>query len=85
MAAEISNDVQENMKHLEKKCMSCQHYRPVDVTGGLCRHDRSLAPDYPVKAHGDCCDHWKTSGQQYYIRAGWLKKQLEAAAGVADR
>lgn len=23
--------------------------------------------------HDDLCERWKDSGQQYYIRVGWLK------------
>jgi len=67
------------MKHLQKICFSCQFFRPQNTENGVCRLDKSLFPKYPIMAHGDNCEAWKTSGQQYYIRAGWLKKQLETA------
>lgn len=65
------------MKHLEKKCLSCRSFRPKTSQNGICRFDKTAAPDYPVKMLEDICDHWKTSGQQYYIRAGWVRKQAE--------
>lgn len=68
------------MKHLQKICLSCQFFRPKNTENGLCRLDKNIFPDYPVMAHSDTCPAWKTSGQQYYIRAGWLKKQLAQAA-----
>jgi len=34
----------------------------------------TLGPgDYPVKRHGDICPSWQDTGQQYYIRCGWVK------------
>ena len=63
------------MKHLQKICLSCQKFRPENTEGGICRLDKGLFPDYPRKRHEDNCDHWRTSGQQYYIRVGWLKRQ----------
>jgi hypothetical protein len=68
------------MKHLQKICLSCQFFRPKSTEDGLCRLDKGKFPDYPVMAHTDTCPAWKTSGQQYYIRVGWLKKQLEQSA-----
>ena len=65
------------MKHLEKICLSCQYFRPKSVDAGVCRLQRSLFPDYPVKGFTENCEEWKTSGQQYYIRVGWLRRQRE--------
>lgn len=65
------------MKHLQKICLSCNFFRPKDTVVGMCRLDKTKFPDYPVMGHADNCDYWQTSGQQYYIRAGWVKKQLE--------
>lgn len=67
------------MKHLQKRCLSCQFFRPIDTEKGLCRIDKSRAPAYPETAHEHCCEGWRTCGQQYYIRAGWVKKQMERA------
>ncbi|WP_136808358.1 hypothetical protein [Desulfosediminicola flagellatus] len=69
------------MEHLKKRCLSCKYFRPKTITDGLCRKDTSLAPDYQVTAHGDICEMWKTSGQQYYIRSGWLKRQIQLVEG----
>lgn len=63
------------MKHLEKKCLCCLYFRTKNLNHGTCRLDKTTAPDYPLVALEDFCKHWKTSGQQYYIRAGWLKRQ----------
>lgn len=65
------------MKHLQKICLSCQNFRPKNTENGVCRLDKSLFPNYPVMKHNDTCTAWRTSGQQYYIRVGWLKKQLQ--------
>ena len=72
------------MKHLQKICLSCQNFRPQNTENGVCRLDKSLFPNYPIMAHNDNCEAWKTSGQQYYIRAGWLKKQLELVRDEAE-
>lgn len=66
--------------HLEKVCLSCVNFRPQNTETGICRLDKSLNPDYPVKGHGENCEEWKTCGQQYYIRIGWVKKQKEKSA-----
>jgi hypothetical protein len=65
------------MKHLQKICLSCHFFRPKNTENGLCRLDKSRFPDYPIMEHHGSCEEWQTSGQQYYIRAGWLKKQIE--------
>lgn len=66
------------MKHLVKRCLTCRHYRPQDTEKGICRVDKTVSPDYPVMGHDDLCEQWVTAGQQYYIRAGWVRKQLES-------
>lgn len=73
------------MRHLEKSCLSCRFFRPQDTQSGLCRFDKSKSPDdYPVMWHSGSCEEWTTAGQQYYIRAGWVRKQmqLQAVGGV---
>lgn len=69
------------MKHLEKLCLSCHFFRPKDSRVGICRVDKSMSPDYPKMDHGDHCEQWKTSGQQYYIRVGWVNRQKEMENG----
>ncbi len=34
--------------------------------------------------HEDVCSRWKNSGQQYYIRVGWLKSVKEKQTGPED-
>ncbi len=65
------------MKHLQKICLSCEYFRPKTVTQGVCRLEKSTFPNYPVMGLEESCEKWKTSGQQYYIRVGWLKRQRE--------
>lgn len=72
------------MKHLQKICLCCQMFRPTTTESGVCRLDKSKSSHYPVMGYHDNCDEWKTCGQQYYIRAGWLKKQL-AQAGESSK
>lgn len=72
------------MKHLQKICLSCQYFRPLNTDNGVCRLDKTLSPEYPVMLHTDSCSAWKTSGQQYYIRAGWLRNQMENQSDEAS-
>ncbi len=67
---------------MEKKCLSCKNYRPVDELSGRCRVDRATTTlkDYPVMKHDDSCERWLDAGQQYYIRVGWLKAQSKKKA-----
>lgn len=65
------------MKHLQKICLSCIHFRPKTTEEGICKLDKSRSPDYPVFRHDESCDNWKSCGQQFYIRFGWVKKQKE--------
>lgn len=64
------------MKNLAKICLSCKHFRPDTVTTGLCRVDKATDRHYPRLGHQDTCDRWSSCGQQYYIRKGWLNRQL---------
>lgn len=62
-------------RSVQQSCLSCKFFRPTDVLHGKCRVDKeTLGPgDYPVKRHGDICPSWQDTGQQYYIRCGWVK------------
>jgi hypothetical protein len=59
-----------------KKCFSCKYYRPHDELTGRCRVDKDTLDhrNYPLMEHEDLCERWVNSGQQYFIRVGWLKK-----------
>jgi hypothetical protein len=50
-------------------------YRPEDGFTGRCRVDKQSLhhSKFPIMKHDDLCERWKNSGQQYYIRVGWLK------------
>lgn len=73
------------MKHLQKMCLSCVNFRAKSAEEGICKTDKSLSPKYPVFRHTDSCDRWKTCGQQYYIRLGWVKKQKEKTMDAESR
>lgn len=64
------------MIYLQKKtCLNCKTFRLEDTQSGICRVDKTV--EYPMKSKEDTCDKWKDSGQQYYIRLGWIKKALQ--------
>ena len=64
-----------NGRKVNKTCLRCKYYRPVDEIKGKCRLGRGkIDPSaYPEMAHEDSCDSWKDAGQQYHIRIGWIK------------
>lgn len=59
----------------EQSCLACKFFRLIDVTSGVCKEDKSVRPDYPVKKSEDSCPKWHDAGQQYHIRLGWLKNK----------
>lgn len=63
------------LKKIDKICLSCKHFRPVDEGTGKCRLNRATLDqdEYPLMKHEDSCASWKDAGQQYYIRLGWVK------------
>jgi hypothetical protein len=63
------------MKNVKKNCLRCKFYRLKDVDNGICRVDKEIERDYPTKLNEDNCSRWKDSGQQYFIRVGWIKAQ----------
>lgn len=69
------------MKKLVQICLGCKHFRPDTVTTGLCRVNKESDRNYPRLGHQHSCDRWATCGQQYYIRQGWLKRQLAGCEG----
>ena len=68
------------MKKPEQTCLSCKRFHLVDVHQGKCRKDKGKIDksEYPVMKHADRCDDWIDAGQDYYIRVGWIKRQLDS-------
>ena len=61
------------MKDAKGFCLSCKFFRLDDTETGVCRVDKEFSTDYPQKKIADQCPRWRDSGQQYYIRIGWIK------------
>ncbi|MFH0781005.1 MAG: hypothetical protein V2B20_03505 [Pseudomonadota bacterium] len=61
------------MKDAKGYCLSCKFYRLDDINSGVCRVDKGTSADYPQKHTDDQCSRWLDSGQQYFIRVGWIK------------
>ncbi len=66
---------------MKQICLNCKRYRPEDECTGRCRLARGKveASEYPVMKHEDHCRFWQDAGQQYFIRAGWLKNMKSKA------
>ncbi len=66
---------------MEKICLSCEFYRVGDVESGFCRvlvrETGRRDAEKPRVLAGHSCAKWADSGQQYYIRKGWIRGQLE--------
>ncbi|MEN8141192.1 MAG: hypothetical protein ABFR97_08230 [Thermodesulfobacteriota bacterium] len=61
---------------MEKQdCLHCHYFRVKDIASGICRLAKGADAPRPTKQHGDLCAEFRDSGQQYYIRQGWLKSQ----------
>ncbi len=61
------------MKTKEKSCLCCNFFRLKEVDKGVCRVEKKSDKDYPLKGNEESCPKWQDSGQQYYIRLGWIK------------
>jgi hypothetical protein len=62
------------MKGVKEQCLSCKFYQLQEINSGLCRVDKGGgAGNYPSKRPADLCPRWQDSGQQYFIRLGWIK------------
>lgn len=64
------------MNGVKKECLSCTFFRLKAIDAGICRVDRNLSKDFPIKKTQDICERWSDAGQQYYIRTGWIKAQI---------
>lgn len=69
------------MRGVNKCCLSCKFFRLEDVASGICRVEKVEGGAYPKKPKDDCCGRWRDSGQQYYIRVGWIKGREAEPAG----
>ena len=61
------------MKNHKGYCLSCKFFRLDTPESGVCRVVKDVAPNYPSKGINDACQQWQDSGQQYFIRIGWIK------------
>ena len=61
------------MKNDKGYCLSCKFFRLDTPESGVCRVVKDIAPNYPSKGINDACQQWQDSGQQYFIRIGWIK------------
>jgi len=68
------------MRQQKKICLSCRSFSLQDSSSGVCKLVRELAA-YPLKATEDTCDQWRDCGQHYFIRTGWIKRQLAKEHG----
>lgn len=66
-------------ERIEKNCLRCKHFRLVDTSHGKCRIDRVTLAELPTRGLEESCERWQDSGQQYFVRRGWLKGQREKA------
>jgi hypothetical protein len=63
------------MKGAKGYCLSCKFYRLDDIDSGVCRVEKECSANYPKKRTADQCQRWRDSGQQYFIRIGWIKAE----------
>lgn len=68
------------MRGVKECCLSCKYFRLLDAEAGVCRVEKMAVTDYPVKQADERCDRWRDSGQQYFIRLGWIKARKAEAA-----
>ncbi|MGL1931872.1 MAG: hypothetical protein OCC45_08940 [Desulfotalea sp.] len=58
-----------------KHCLRCKKFRLVDEQTGKCTQKIDGETVRCEKGIDDTCENWQDSGQQYYIRLGWLKNK----------
>lgn len=61
---------------MDKKCLKCRWLKLEDVSSGICRKAKGKDAPRPRVKITDACDDWQNAGQQYHIRMGWLKNQM---------
>jgi hypothetical protein len=67
------------MKGVKNRCLSCKFFRLQNTETGICRVEKMAIADYPIKHTDEQCGKWRDSGQQYFIRVGWIKAQKAEA------
>ncbi|NOQ46416.1 MAG: hypothetical protein GQ559_07065 [Desulfobulbaceae bacterium] len=69
---------------MKPTCLSCKYYRVADSLSGTCqvlaRETGDKNAERPMVRADDSCEKWIDSGQQYYVRLGWIKSQKEKTA-----
>jgi hypothetical protein len=67
------------MKGVKEQCLSCKFYHLQAMDSGICRVDKGGGGgEYPAKQPEELCPKWRDSGQQYFIRVGWIKARKAA-------
>lgn len=66
------------MKDAKGLCLSCKFFLLQDTEAGICRINKETETYYPRKKVDDQCSQWQNSGQQYFIRLGWIKARKAA-------
>jgi len=64
----------------KKVCLACRHFSLQSKESGLCKLLRGQPP-YPSQRVDATCPSWKDCGQQYFIRTGWIKRQIAMEKG----
>lgn len=58
-------------------CLRCKYYRVINETEGVCRVNGKESGNKksmrPAVTADHSCNQWIDSGQQYYVRLGWIK------------
>lgn len=63
-----------------KNCLRCKNFRLVDESIGKCKQKVDGVTVRTEKGLEESCENWQDSGQQYYIRLGWLKNKKSEQA-----
>jgi valyl-tRNA synthetase len=73
---------------MKKQCINCKFYKVENEAGGLCRwsdkNKKTARQDWPAVQTADVCDHWFDSGQNYFVRLGWLQAQKKKEQGISQ-
>lgn len=65
-------------------CLSCKFFKLENTQKGWCRVEkRGDREEYPQVSRDDSCPQWTDSGQQYFIRRGWIKAQEKQTPGIS--
>jgi hypothetical protein len=73
------------MKGVKEQCLSCKFFRLLETDSGVCRVDKGGGVDYPSKQTVEYCAKWRDSGQQYFIRVGWIKARKAEGGNEGEK